>query len=226
MRQSLRSASCTLNCVHRRIFGVCSGDSYLAATPKVLGAERPQPQATFGKQTKAIVVTTGMLAFISFWRASAVVLCDLASSAYYIGGIVETGLRPLGAILHSRRYAVLVRCARRVRRIVLDVHARRRLSRRQRSDGLDAGENLGLGPDVRLHPDRPYQRRFGRPIPGRPDQRTAQARVIRASYCRPISRPPSSPSPSRFISGAKIFSASRSPAARRCASCRSRPSWP
>ena len=30
-----------------------------------------------------------MLAFISFWRASAVVLCDLASSAYYIGGIVE-----------------------------------------------------------------------------------------------------------------------------------------
>jgi amino acid transporter len=62
----------------------------LAATPKVLGAERAQPQATFGKQTKAIVVTTGMLAFISFWRASAVVLCDLASSAYYIGGIVET----------------------------------------------------------------------------------------------------------------------------------------
>src|ERR1700685_873570 len=63
--------------------------SYLAATPKVIGAERAQPQATFGKQTKAIVVTTGMLAFISFWRASAVVLCDLASSAYYTGGIVE-----------------------------------------------------------------------------------------------------------------------------------------
>jgi amino acid transporter len=62
----------------------------LAATPKIFGAERPQPQATFGKQTKAIVVTTGMLAFISFWRASAIVLCDLASSAYYIGGIVET----------------------------------------------------------------------------------------------------------------------------------------
>jgi amino acid transporter len=61
----------------------------LAATPKLIGAERVQPQATFGKQTKAIVVTTGMLAFISFWRASAIVLCDLASSAYYIGGIVE-----------------------------------------------------------------------------------------------------------------------------------------
>src|SRR6202140_5384319 len=71
------------------IFGVCWGDSYLAATPKVAGAERIQPQATFGRQTKAIVVTTGMLAFISFWRASAIVLCDLASTAYYIGGIVE-----------------------------------------------------------------------------------------------------------------------------------------
>src|ERR1700688_3338649 len=30
-----------------------------------------------------------MLTFISFWRASAIVLCDLASTAYYIGGIVE-----------------------------------------------------------------------------------------------------------------------------------------
>src|SRR5467141_5137470 len=30
-----------------------------------------------------------MLAFISFWRASAIVLSDLASTAYYIGGIVE-----------------------------------------------------------------------------------------------------------------------------------------
>ena len=65
------------------------GDSYLAATPKFLGTERVQPQATFGKQTRAIVVTTGMLAFISFWRASAIVLCDLASTAYYIGGIVD-----------------------------------------------------------------------------------------------------------------------------------------
>src|SRR5213595_1174556 len=36
-----------------------------------------------------IVVTTAMLSFISFWRASAIVLCDLASTAYYIGGIAE-----------------------------------------------------------------------------------------------------------------------------------------
>ncbi len=61
----------------------------MAATPKSNGVVRLQPAATFGNRTKAIVVTTGMLAFISFWRASAVVLCDLASTAYYIGGIVE-----------------------------------------------------------------------------------------------------------------------------------------
>ena len=30
-----------------------------------------------------------MLSFISYWRAAAIVLCDLASTAYYIGGIVE-----------------------------------------------------------------------------------------------------------------------------------------
>jgi len=36
-----------------------------------------------------IVVTTALLVFISAWRAAAIVLCDLASTAYYIGGIVE-----------------------------------------------------------------------------------------------------------------------------------------
>ncbi len=36
-----------------------------------------------------ILVTTAMLSFISFWRAAAIVLCDLASTVYYIGGIAE-----------------------------------------------------------------------------------------------------------------------------------------
>src|SRR3954447_5134725 len=35
------------------------------------------------------VATTVMLTFISFWRASAIVLADLASSAYYVGGDAE-----------------------------------------------------------------------------------------------------------------------------------------
>src|SRR5438132_11737796 len=39
--------------------------------------------------TKVVVATTVALSFISFWRASAVVLADLASSAFYVGGIAE-----------------------------------------------------------------------------------------------------------------------------------------
>ncbi|MGC9972116.1 MAG: APC family permease [Bryobacteraceae bacterium] len=45
----------------------------------------PKPGAT-----KVVVATTVMLSFISFWRAAAIVLNDLASSAFYAGGIAET----------------------------------------------------------------------------------------------------------------------------------------
>ena len=38
---------------------------------------------------KIVVATTVALSFISFWRAAAIVLSDLASSAYYAGGIAE-----------------------------------------------------------------------------------------------------------------------------------------
>src|SRR3954469_2001727 len=41
------------------------------------------------RATQVIVVGSVMLTFISYWRTAAVVLCDLASTAYYIGGIVE-----------------------------------------------------------------------------------------------------------------------------------------
>lgn len=38
---------------------------------------------------RVFVATTVMLTFISFWRAAAIVLSDLASSAYYVGGDAE-----------------------------------------------------------------------------------------------------------------------------------------
>jgi amino acid transporter len=41
-----------------------------------------------------VVATTAMLTFISFWRAAAVVLNDLGSSAFYAGGIAEQALGP------------------------------------------------------------------------------------------------------------------------------------
>ena len=41
---------------------------------------------------KVVIATTAMLSFISFWRASAIVLSDLASSAFYVGGIAEEAI--------------------------------------------------------------------------------------------------------------------------------------
>ncbi|MBI4365851.1 MAG: amino acid permease [Deltaproteobacteria bacterium] len=47
------------------------------------------PPRPYSAKTTAVVVTTAMLTFISFWRASAIVLCDLSSSAYYACGVAE-----------------------------------------------------------------------------------------------------------------------------------------
>src|SRR5450432_3234139 len=38
---------------------------------------------------RVFVATTVLLSFISFWRAAAIVLSDLGSSAYYVGGDAE-----------------------------------------------------------------------------------------------------------------------------------------
>src|SRR5713101_2601285 len=43
---------------------------------------------------KVVVATTVALSFISFWRAAAIVLSDLASSAFYAGGIAERAIGP------------------------------------------------------------------------------------------------------------------------------------
>jgi hypothetical protein len=42
--------------------------------------------------TKVVVASTVMLSFISFWRAAAIVLSDLASSVFYVGGIAEQAI--------------------------------------------------------------------------------------------------------------------------------------
>src|ERR1044071_4813169 len=40
-------------------------------------------------RVRIVVATSVMLSFISFWRAAAIVLSDLGSSAFYVGGISE-----------------------------------------------------------------------------------------------------------------------------------------
>src|SRR6266540_3861805 len=46
------------------------------------------------RTAQIIVVSSVTFTFISYWRTAAVVLCDLASTAYYIGGAVETAIGP------------------------------------------------------------------------------------------------------------------------------------
>ncbi|MGH9576772.1 MAG: amino acid permease, partial [Terriglobales bacterium] len=50
----------------------------------------PQEQLPSGSNRVRIVVATSvMLTFISFWRAAAIVLNDMGSSAFYAGSIAE-----------------------------------------------------------------------------------------------------------------------------------------
>lgn len=78
--------------------------SYSTATPPGPAA----PPAT--RRIKVVVATSVMLSFISFWRAAAIVLNDLGSSAFYAGGIAEQAVGTaapwfiLGVMLFS--YAV------------------------------------------------------------------------------------------------------------------------
>jgi hypothetical protein len=48
-----------------------------------------QVEPRTARGTKVVIATSVMLSFISFWRAAAIVLNDLGSSAYYVGGIAE-----------------------------------------------------------------------------------------------------------------------------------------
>src|SRR6516165_778561 len=52
-----------------------------------------QPSRTWGA-AKVIIIGSVMFTFISYWKTAAVVLCDLASTAFYIGGIVEQAIGP------------------------------------------------------------------------------------------------------------------------------------
>ncbi|MHB8974261.1 MAG: amino acid permease [Pirellulaceae bacterium] len=46
------------------------------------------------KTSQVIIVSSVMFTFISYWRTAAIVLSDLGSTAYYIGGIVEQAIGP------------------------------------------------------------------------------------------------------------------------------------
>jgi amino acid transporter len=72
--------------------------------------ERPPVPFPSPRRVQVVVATTVFLSFISFWRAAAIVLSDLGSSAFYVGGIAEQAIGKaapwfiLGVMLFS--YAV------------------------------------------------------------------------------------------------------------------------
>ncbi|PYR37590.1 MAG: APC family permease [Acidobacteria bacterium] len=69
-----------------------------------------KPTPSLDGRIRVVVASTILLSFISFWRAAAIVLSDLGSTAYYVGGIVEQAIGKsapwfvLGVMLFS--YAV------------------------------------------------------------------------------------------------------------------------
>src|SRR6478736_8764996 len=54
-----------------------------------------ESQPVGGSTSRAAQVVVGssvMFTFISYWRTAAVVLCDMSSTVYYIGAIVESAI--------------------------------------------------------------------------------------------------------------------------------------
>ena len=178
---------------------------------------RPNPTA------KVVVATTVALSFISFWRAAAIVLSDLASSAFYAGGIAEHAIGKsapwfiLAVMLFSFavRSVYLESCSMFVRGgvyvVVRDAmgHFMARLSVSALIfdyiltgpiSVVSAGQYLGhlLNEFAEMHATSP--RAF-----------------------RPTSSPPVSACWSPPTSGGATSRAFTNPAARRCASCRSPP---
>ena len=86
-------------------------------------------------RVRLIVASSVMLTFISFWRAAAIVLCDLGSSAFYAGGIAEEAVGAAAPWFILAHHAVQLCGAGGLRRELFDVYPRRRLSRGEGSLG-------------------------------------------------------------------------------------------
>ena len=55
-------------------------------------SEPYQPGKSIPSSAKVVIATTVALSFISFWRGAAIVLSDLASTMFYVGGIAEQAI--------------------------------------------------------------------------------------------------------------------------------------
>src|SRR3990172_7813185 len=56
------------------------------------GSRGPTANGAAQRAAQVVVVSSVMFTFISFWRTAAVVLCDMSSTVYYVGAIVESAI--------------------------------------------------------------------------------------------------------------------------------------
>lgn len=56
------------------------------------GSEGQPAGRSTGRAAQVVVVSSVMFTFISFWRTAAIVLCDMSSTVYYVGAIVENAI--------------------------------------------------------------------------------------------------------------------------------------
>ena len=182
------------------------------------------PAAQSTSTTKVVVATTVALTFITFWQAAAVVLNDLASTMFYIGGITEQAIgKPapwmvLGVMLFS--YAVrsvyMESCGMFVRGGVYIVVKRQHRTHR--------GQALRLLTGGGLCSHRPHQRRQRGPISGRLLNDMAET-LHQTWRTIPIRLRSSSAWLSPSTSGTATSKAFLNPATKLCASCRLLRSW-
>ncbi len=64
----------------------------MSARQATVPIETPPAPSSTPRRVQVVVATTVFLSFISFWRAAAIVLSDLGSSAFYVGGIAEQAI--------------------------------------------------------------------------------------------------------------------------------------
>jgi amino acid transporter len=61
-------------------------------SPSIMTSDSGSPPQQIAAATKVVVATTVALSFISFWRGAAIVLSDMASTVYYVGGAAEQAI--------------------------------------------------------------------------------------------------------------------------------------
>src|SRR5438477_7674975 len=57
-----------------------------------IAPQGPSSASATRRAAQIVVVSSVMFSFISYWRTAAVVLCDMSSTVYYIGAIVESAI--------------------------------------------------------------------------------------------------------------------------------------